>query len=193
VANNPNQSSIQSSQPQAQTEPNFKGSFLKFASIMVLMVITGLTGSYVWQKYFSPETKENQRLEEQYKKYQEFETGYKKAMAEDIYGGKTPQETLDLFVAALEQGNLELASKYFMLNSVGQRDGKWLIRIESWRSGGYLATAINDIKTRAIPDLNNRINEEDFKFVLRGDNGRVGAIINMQLNTYSNIWKIESI
>ena len=160
---------------------------------MVLMVITGLTGSYVWQKYFSPETKENQRLEEQYKKYQEFETGYKKAMAEDIYGGKTPQETLDLFVAALEQGNLELASKYFMLNSVGQRDGKWLIRIESWRSGGYLATAINDIKTRAIPDLNNRINEEDFKFVLRGDNGRVGAIINMQLNTYSNIWKIESI
>jgi len=193
VANNPNQSSIQSSQPQAQTEPNFKGSFLKFASIMVLMVITGLTGSYVWQKYFSPETKENQRLEEQYKKYQEFETGYKKAMAEDIYGGKTPQETLDLFVAALEQGNLELASKYFMLNSVGQRDGKWLIRIESWRSGGYLATAINDIKTRAIPYLNNRINEEDFKFVLRGDNGRVGAIINMQLNTYSNIWKIESI
>ena len=193
MANNPNQSSIQSSQPQAQTEPNFKGSFLKFASIMVLMVITGLTGSYVWQKYFSPETKENQRLEEQYKKYQEFETGYKKAMAEDIYGGKTQQETLDLFVAALEQGNLELASKYFMLNSVGQRDGKWLIRIESWRSGGYLATAINDIKTRAIPDLNNRINEEDFKFVLRGDNGRVGAIINMQLNTYSNIWKIESI
>ena len=32
----------------------------------------------------------------------------------DTFGGKTPQETLDLFIKALEQENPELISKYFV-------------------------------------------------------------------------------
>jgi len=38
---------------------------------------------------------------------------YQKMMA-DTYGGKTPQETLELFIAAVEKGDYELASKYFV-------------------------------------------------------------------------------
>ncbi len=35
--------------------------------------------------------------------------------AADTIGGKTPQETLDLFIAAVEKGDYELASKYFVI------------------------------------------------------------------------------
>ena len=35
--------------------------------------------------------------------------------AADKIGGKTPQETLDLFIAAVESGDYELASKYFVI------------------------------------------------------------------------------
>jgi len=36
-------------------------------------------------------------------------------MSEDTYGGKTPEETLNLFIEALKKEDLELASKYFVL------------------------------------------------------------------------------
>lgn len=38
---------------------------------------------------------------------------YERAMA-DIYGGKTPQETLRLYIEAVEAGDYELASRYFV-------------------------------------------------------------------------------
>lgn len=37
------------------------------------------------------------------------------AMMADTYGGKTPQETLKLYIAAVEKGDYELASKYFVV------------------------------------------------------------------------------
>jgi hypothetical protein len=33
----------------------------------------------------------------------------------DKYGGKTPEETFDMYLAALKKGDLELASKYFAI------------------------------------------------------------------------------
>ena len=33
----------------------------------------------------------------------------------DTYGGKTPEETFDLYLAALKKGDLELARKYFVV------------------------------------------------------------------------------
>ena len=191
MENNFNQAPVPEPQPKTQKELKLNSSFLKFASIMVLMVIVGLIASYVLQNYFSPEARENQRLEEQYRKYQEFETGYKQAMANDTYGGKTPQETLDLFVAALEQGDLELASRYFVLNSIGQRDEKWLSALEKTRQEGKLNLVASLLK-KATPDIGTITGDEDFKFKVYED-GKLQAYINMQLNTYSNVWKIESI
>ena len=42
---------------------------------------------------------------------------------EDTYGGKTPKETLELFIAAIEKEDFDLASKYFIINKQeGWRD-----------------------------------------------------------------------
>lgn len=43
-----------------------------------------------------------------------------RAMA-DTYGGKTPQETLRMYIEAVEKGDYELASKYFI---EGEREGE---------------------------------------------------------------------
>jgi type II secretory pathway pseudopilin PulG len=34
----------------------------------------------------------------------------------DKYGGTTPEETFDMFITALEKGDVELASKYFVID-----------------------------------------------------------------------------
>ena len=44
----------------------------------------------------------------------------------DKYGGKTPEETFDMFIAALEEGDVELASKYFVIK-----------KQESWRQSFF--------------------------------------------------------
>ena len=40
--------------------------------------------------------------------------------ATDIIGGATPQETLEMFIEAVEAGDYELASKYFVLERQGE-------------------------------------------------------------------------
>ena len=40
---------------------------------------------------------------------------YEELMRQDTYGGKTPEETLKLFVEALKKEDIELAAKYFSL------------------------------------------------------------------------------
>src|SRR3989338_5949308 len=43
---------------------------------------------------------------------------------EDTYGGATPKETLDLFIAAVEKEDFDLASKYFVISKQGEWRGK---------------------------------------------------------------------
>jgi hypothetical protein len=52
------------------------------------------------------------KLVEQLKREQE--AFYQKQLA-DTYGGKTPQETLQMYIDAVEKGDYELASKYFVV------------------------------------------------------------------------------
>jgi len=68
-----------------------------------------LFGWYKLTQYIN--TKKVQQLAEDLKK--EEEEKYQRLMA-DIYGGKTPQETLKMYIDAVQKGDYELASKYFI-------------------------------------------------------------------------------
>ena len=50
---------------------------------------------------------------------------YRIAMA-DTYGGKTPQETLQMYIGAVEKGDYELASKYF----IGEKQEEEIVRLQ---------------------------------------------------------------
>ncbi len=54
-------------------------------------------------------------LDESRKVYDEWqEDFYQRALADNV-GGKTPQDTLRMYIEAVEKGDYELASKYFIL------------------------------------------------------------------------------
>lgn len=61
----------------------------------------------------------------------------------DKYGGKTPEETFDMFIAALEKGDIDLASKYFVLNKQEQ----WKKTLEEYKNKALLADFINELKS----------------------------------------------
>ncbi|MEK7480570.1 MAG: hypothetical protein AAB604_00520, partial [Patescibacteria group bacterium] len=61
---------------------------------------------------------------------------------EDTFGGATPEETLELFIAALEAGNIDLASKYF----VAEKQEEWKKNLENIKANNVLENMISDLK-----------------------------------------------
>lgn len=160
-----------------------KASYKKFVIGFLAIIVVAVAAHLIWTNFFKYDINEV---------YKEAEAKYVEAMTADIYGGKTPKETLDLFVKALKAGDVELASKYFLLDENAIRE-QWVLRLTSIKDRDLLAEMANDIEKFAKPDLQNKIDENDYKFVLYANDGNVGARINMQFNKYSQLWKIESL
>lgn len=76
----------------------------KFVGGFLAIIALALAGLAVSDYFFNPERKAA-------REYREYERQYE----EDTYGGTTPEETLELFISALEAGDIELASKYFVV------------------------------------------------------------------------------
>lgn len=84
------------------------GFFGVIAGVFILYTI-GLWAIKAYEQWRGE--KAVQKLAEELKRMEEED--YRRAMA-DTYGGKTPQETLRLYIEAVEKGDYELASKYFI-------------------------------------------------------------------------------
>ena len=132
-------------------------------------------------------------------KYTEWEKNYTKAMTEDVYGGKTPQETLDMFIDALKKEDIELASKYFMLDTNEQpynRENymnrkKWEDGLKKTKEAGKLQE-ISVLLTKLKPDKESSSIDTAWFSILNSEGiADYGAIL--KFNEYSKVWKIESL
>lgn len=91
-----------------------------YLGILIVILAAGALGIYDWyenNKEFVVLT--DAQLEELgstravMKYYEHLEEAY----ADDTFGGGTPEETLNLFVTALEAGDIETASRYYVLEA----------------------------------------------------------------------------
>jgi len=161
--------------------------------IFVIFLILGLTASWlVW--YFSAEM----RQARQYKKDAETLVGkieeQAKEYAADTYGGETPEGTYGMFLRALKTKDIDLASKYFVLDK--QKEYK-----------GFFTDIKNNNKwDEMIEDLFDPDNQkgemkENNTYVIRVYNIENYLIAQVVLkiplnfawtekNTVSDIWKI---
>ena len=119
------------------------------------------------------------------------ETVLKNQVKADTYGGQNPAETLKLLVEALKDEDLELASKYFALNDDGSRE-EWLRLLEEVQERGGLADLINKLD-QAQPYVKDISHKNDFKFFIADEKGGVETVINLEKNSFSGVWKIESL
>ncbi len=93
-----------------------KGKFWKF-TLIFFTIIAGVFVLYIassWCWYFFRQWQGEKAVEELAGRLERIkQEDYQKAMA-DTYGGRIPQETLQMYISAVETGNYELASKYFI-------------------------------------------------------------------------------
>jgi len=167
-------------------------SYRKFVLIFLAIILAAGGGYFVWDRFFSVMGKERRFAAEQERTYREAEKKYLEAMKADNYGGKTPKETLDLFVAALRAGDVDLASKYFLIRPEVPRE-EWVAYLNAVKEKGMLARMAEDMSKQAIPDNKSIIDEDDYKFILFKSDGVVGVHVDMRFNSYTEVWKIEGL
>ncbi|MEK7506243.1 MAG: hypothetical protein AAB377_03560 [Patescibacteria group bacterium] len=168
--------------------------FIIGAGFVVLILSIG--ARFTWENYFSPQAKQNKLFEQNLQKYTSGMEAFEAAMRADTYGGKTPEETLAMFVDALKKGDIELASKYFMLDTNTQSPDYltrriWEKSLIKFDNEGDLREIIN-ISVSAKPDPNSAISSDYFVFSSYDKKGIFVTDIDLRINKYSGVWKIES-
>lgn len=150
---------------------------LKFVGGFVVIVVLAFGSIYYLSYYNSPEQKAiryYKNLEKQY--------------AEDTYGGKTPEETLQLFIDALKAGDVELASKYFVVEEREKRK-EFLQKVDN---AGNLSLFINELSRKNYSKRDFNGLEESFIFTFY--NAKDNTSITVDINRLPNgIWKITDI
>ena len=136
---------------------------------------------------------------------------WEKPYREDTYGGKTPEETYDMFLDALKDGDVELASKYFIV----YKQDNWLKTLQEYQAQNLLANLISELEQNKkfwIPQNNN---DEEISYTysytretptttelpISGGKtqkitlsaGKFNAETVFFKNTMTNIWKISQL
>lgn len=166
--------------------PNKKFVFIIIGFLSLVAVAAGV----FWFSGGYKEWQAKKQARQQVDRAAEVQARVEEAYRNDTFGGKTPQETLDMFVAALRAEDVELASKYFALDDNLER-GKWLHYLNEVKEKNVLIAMANDIEKYAKPMKPSY--EGDASFALFNDDGIVGVLIDMELNPTSKVWKIESL
>ncbi len=149
--------------------------------VVVVLVIGG------WFLFGSEKNPSYDSDKKQSDLYQKELSSWVEKQKQDTYGGDTPQETWDMFVSALKKGDVDLASKYFVV----EKQEEWKDNMLSIKNGNVLPKMINDlVNNYKVLGLTKA---DDFRYIKKNKNGIVVAEIVLILNKYTNIWKIESL
>ena len=122
----------------------------------------------------------------------------------DTYGGKTPEETYDMFIEALKKDDVELASKYFVLES--QDD--WLKTLQEYEKEGILLSFAEELEnTKKIWKKSEKSDEKVISFtykvlIEKGSTTMIdGQTVEIPAGDYTNettfikypagVWKID--
>ncbi|MDO8516389.1 MAG: hypothetical protein Q7S28_04005 [bacterium] len=147
-----------------------------FAGILFVAVFAGI-GWWQWNAKYGPMRKAQKMIAV------EQAAEYARAMA-DTYGGKTPQETLQMYIDAVEKGDYDLASKYF-------------IEVYKEKELRILSNSTQENMNKLTQVLNESLKSSEFTLEGSFSTGQEFSIykpILLRFRLYPNgIWKIVEI
>ena len=133
---------------------------------------------YLWQYGpLSPGAREARRAENFIK---DWENKYKN----DTYGGATPEETLQLFITALKNGDTDLAAKYFLIDD----QEKWREDLSKIKERNLLDAMVGDLENAKRYRSQN---ESQVFFTSGNELGESVAVID--IIKIGSRWKIRDI
>ena len=147
---------------------------LGFLGILVIALAI-----WSWGAYFNPEVREKRAL---IKYFEDIEAEYRN----DTYGGATPEETLQLFIAALEAEDVELASKYFLPDEREKTIELFKNEFNVNNNFDYLISGLHKLRQTG------EIKDNKAFFIIVGPDNIVANQVVFTRNQ-NNIWKITDL
>ena len=176
--------------------------FKKTLLIMLFFISSPLLAFYAYNLYKDYKIEqEYQKSIEPYRKLYEqglqyireterLERKYERMLKADHYGGKTPEETLKLFVEALKKKDYKLAAKYYLpwKQKEAEKDLKdW---IENYQKG--LEIFLRAYNKHIIVVEDSAVDYIKQVKVFKDSKDKYSYRIVMRKNNINNIWKIET-
>ena len=158
--------------------------------LIILVVFFAIGGGFEILKERVQRVADTYKTQKALKQYEQALDEYYQKFAEDTYGGKTPQETLNMFIEALEKGDIDLAAKYFAMDDNLSRK-KWEDGLKQAQQEGRIGQIVEELK-RAQPSTSQPGYETAYEFMILGESGLADYSIEMEFNQYSGVWKIKS-
>lgn len=144
--------------------------------IFVLAVVFGLYFSVsLYPMYFSPDVRQERA-------WMAKERADAQSRRQDTYGSTTPQGTFDLFVAALERGDTDLAAKYFVYDRQEQMKN----RIIAGR--GNILKVLSSTEKTGIEN-----GQGSYTFYFSDKSKNPPYALTFVLDDLSGLWKLESL
>mgnify|MGYP001617669705 CR=1 FL=1 len=104
---------------------------------------------------------------------------------EDTYGGKTPKETLEMFITAVEKEDFDLASKYFVLS----KQEEWRGGLINGKEKGNLDVFIKNMK---MAEDRGSLWEGNYQMEVKNIQEGLSIVIDF-IKYPQGIWKIQEI
>lgn len=144
---------------------------------------------------------------------QRLQDEWEKPYREDTYGGKTPEETYDMFLDALREGDTTLASRYFVVDE----QVKWEKTFDQYKDRNIISDFVKELeytrtvwKKMPLPSSDDRLfkNTISFEYAtvveknttadFEGQKitipaGNYTNSTTFELNTYTKIWKVRDL
>ncbi|MEQ1666408.1 MAG: hypothetical protein ABL927_13640 [Bdellovibrionales bacterium] len=191
-----------------------KGSWRLIKKILIwsagiFIVILGLL---VWMGNNIPEIERSLRVWQTEKYEKALQKQKDEAIARytaDVDGGKTPEETLDLFISALKAGDIEKASRYYVLEKQGATLADFKEEVKKYADLHLSIEYFTDVMGKGIKWCNEKKDGCNFEYIYVNKEkkilpvyGRTETIvipagekstklISLNLNQFSGVWKIE--
>lgn len=179
-----------------EQKQRFRHGYVRMVAIFLAMLAVPLILYSLWDKYYSPQSQDNSAVVNA-ERYQAATKAYEDAMRTDTYGGKTPEETLQMLISALKAGDIDLAAKYFELEQ-NPNDPNYLTR-KKWedalaqaKSEGKLESVVSTLG-KAQPSMQKTSSPDTVEYVVLGQGKIVDYSIYFARDTYSDTWKIENL
>lgn len=174
--------------PNNQKETPSRSRVFKFSIIAIGALVALFALAVVYEAFFSPRAVGERETQKNYEIAKKGLNDFRDKMTADTYGGKTPQETLDLFIIALEEGDIELASKYFSLT------GDSSVKLIEEEINSKTSEEIEEM-VRILKEIKKNQRKESDDLVLffkKNNKGEIEYSVLMSFNRFSQVWKIES-
>jgi hypothetical protein len=140
---------------------------------------------FLWQgetaQYGAQNALANAYMQMQEKKAADLKAAYQA----DTYGGATPEETLRLFVEALEKKDYVLASRYFVVEEQSPN----LQRSEDGANSGGFAALVDAYKKGKI-DVTKSADGKNAEINVYPSGETTGFFFRARINEFSSKWKL---